>query len=684
MVHLDDLDRLEVGGGLSGKAHEQHGAQCEVRCDDDADLRTLHEHGPHLIEPRVVESGRADDRVDALLDAVAQSAHDGIGGGEVDGHLDAGSLEPGERIAEVERRSEVEVPGGIHGPDDLRSHAPGGTDDSDLDHPISLVVPGHPSEGATRGPALHDVPMRRSRLALVPLLATAASATLTAGLLSAVAPAANAAPGVAPARSTVPLPTITQIPGDTIFTGAQQDLEALDYIEEEYLVGVTQPQVYRYVGKTVRTLVKPAPAVKGGYKSRIIVRAPGDPADFNGRVLVEMMNTTTLVDLDVAWQQAHQYLIREGWAYVGITVQQTGINALKQFKRQPTRYTGLGLNLMTPTAAKDTANGSRDPSIAWDLTSQVGALIGQGAATSPLADYDVESLYLTGQSQMAGYATTYVNAIHPRHRIYDGFLVAYRGTGATNLQYAKPVSGAVPSTSASVSQRTLRARGGAPVILLQSESDPLRLPPAADIPDVSASLWRADADTPDDRFRLWEVAGSSHNDRWGAEQALGVLSRDFNLPFAPVCPWTAPAGVNDFPMRFAWHRALDGLAAWHETGSAPPSAPRLERDTAGVVQRDGQGNALGGIRMPRIEVPVASYAPTTPGPLFCPLTGTQTPFSADELASRYPTTDAYVAQVQAKVAESIAAGFLLTEDGAALVESARRGPAAEAETIQRY
>lgn len=525
--------------------------------------------------------------------------------------------------------------------------------------------------------------MRRSRLAVVPLLATAASAALAAGLLTAVAPAATAAQG-ATERSTVPLPTITQIPGDLIFTGAQQDLKALDYIENEYVVGVTQPQVYRYVGKTVRTQVAPAPAVRGGYKSRIIVRAPSDPADFNGRVLVEMMNTTTLVDLDVAWQQAHEYLIRDGWAYVGITVQQTGINALKQFKRQPTRYTGLGLNLMTPAAAKDAANGPRDPSIAWDLTSQVGALLAQGDATSPLADYDVESLYLTGQSQMAGYATTYAKAIHPRHRVYDGFLVAYRGTGATNLQYAKPVDGVVPSTSGSVSQRTMRARGGAPVILLQSESDPLRLPPAAEIPDVRASLWRADSDTPTDRFRLWEVAGSSHNDRWGAEQALGVLSRDFGLPFAPECPWTAPAGVNDFPMRFAWHRAIDGLAVWHETGTAPATAPRLERDTAGIVQRDGDGNALGGIRLPRIEVPVASYAPTTPGPLFCPLTGTQTPFGSDKLTELYPTTDAYVAQVEAEVDRSVAAGFLFAEDGATLVESARRGPAADAETIQKY
>jgi hypothetical protein len=515
----------------------------------------------------------------------------------------------------------------------------------------------------------------------LPILA--ASGALVAGLLASGASPALAEARATESRSAVPLPTLTQIPGSTIFTGASQDLDSLGYTEREYVVDVTDPQVYRYVGNTVRTVATPAPATKGGYRSRIIVRAPENPDDFNGRVLVEMMNTTTMVDLDIAWQQAHEYLARDGWAYVAITVQQTGINALKQFKRQPTRYTSLGLNLMTPAAARDTANGSRDPSLAWDLTSQVGALLADGGPSSPLTGYDVESLFLTGQSQMAGYATTYVKAIHPRHRIYDGFLVAYRGTGATNLRYVKAVAGLVPSTSGSVAQRTLRGRG-APVISLQSESDPLRLPALNEMDGVRASLWRADSDTPTDRFRLWEVAGSSHNDRFGSEQALGVLTRDFGLPFAPECPWTAPAGVNDFPMRFAWHRALDALATWHETGVAPATGPRLERDTAGVVQRDGEGNALGGIRMPRIEVPVASYAPTTPGPLFCPLTGTQTPFTAEDLAARYPTTDDYVARVQAKVAEAIEDGFLLAEDGAALVESARRGPAAEAETIQKY
>ena len=516
----------------------------------------------------------------------------------------------------------------------------------------------------------------RLRFAALALVSTGA---LAAGLL--VAPTATA--GLQP-RARVPMPTVKPIPGDQIFTGALQDLAALGYTEREYVVNVSSPKVYSYIGSSTKVRSRPAPrSPQRQYRSRIIVRAPEDPSAFNGRVLVEMMNTTTMVDLDVAWEQAHEYLIREGWAYVGITVQQTGINALQRFTRQPKRYTRLGLNLMTPQAAKDSLNGQRDPSIAWDLTTQVGALLQSGAAESPLSGYDVESLLLTGQSQMGAYAVTYASAIQPLYRVYDGILVAYRGSGATNLRYAKAVSGVVPSTSKSVRQRTIKA-GGAPVISLQSESDPLRGPGPDEVDGVARSLWRADSDADNDRFRLWEVAGSSHNDRWGSEQALGILSRDYGLPFVPACPWTAPEGVNNFPMRFAWHSALESLAIWAESGPPAPNAPRLERDSLGVIQRDADGNALGGIRLPRIEVPIAKYTPTTEGPLFCPLTGTQSPFAADDLASRYPTIDDYVAQVQSRVDASVAEGFLLTEDGVALVESARQGPAAEAETIQKY
>ena len=87
-MHLDDLDGLEVGRGLAREAHEHHGTESEVGGDHDTDSRVLCQQVPHLVETVIVEARRADDRVDAVRDAVAQHRHHGIGCREVHGHLD--------------------------------------------------------------------------------------------------------------------------------------------------------------------------------------------------------------------------------------------------------------------------------------------------------------------------------------------------------------------------------------------------------------------------------------------------------------------------------------------------------------------------------------------------------------------------------------------------------------------
>lgn len=497
-------------------------------------------------------------------------------------------------------------------------------------------------------------------------------------LLAVVALAAAtlvATPATASPSATDTEAPIALIPGDAIFTGALEDLSRTGYRESEYVVTLTDPSVYAYVGDTTEVTVEPAPeSPQGEYRSRMIVRIPQDAEDFNGRVLVEMMNTTATVDLDIAWQQASEYLMREGWAYIGVTVQQTGLNSLNSFRRQPDRYTGLGLNLQVPEAvAVGGQAGVRDPSLAWDLVGQIGRMIADGQSGSPLTGYEVTSTYLTGQSQMAGYAVTYVNAVHPVHQVYDGFLVAYRGTRATNLQFEAPVDGQVPSTSASEAQRTVNG-GGTPVIVLQTESDPIGSPGGTD-----SALWRPDADTPNDRYRLWEVAGAAHNDEHGARQALGVLGRDFGLPFSPACDWTAPTGVNRFPMRFAWNAALDSLGAWVEDDIAPATAPRIRRDGTDIVRND-RGNARGGLRLPPIEVQVARYGPASTGGLFCNLTGFQRPFSMRILNARYPSVEGYVERVRAAALADVADGFLLALDAEWLIREAAKGPRANGET----
>ena len=665
MMQFDDFDRLEIGRCLAGEPHEQHGTQSEVGRDHHTDARVRSQQVGHLGHPALRESGSAHHHVDPVLNAEAHIAHDRIGSGEVDGHLAAGSDQAVQGVAQIDRCGDGEIVGRVDGANDLAAHAARGAQHGHPEgiHPAS-VVGGFQHASERLSP--EDRGMRPRSLA-VTMLSSALGVVLLA-----------APPSQADEGQGVPMPGITPIAAGPVFTGALQNLKATGYTEREFVVTVTDPHVYSYTGSTTEVQVSPAPpSPEGAYRSRIIVRAPADPADFNGRVLVEMMNTTTTVDLDVAWEQAHAYLMRSGWAYVGITVQQTGINALERFRRDNERYRSLDLNLQVPAARADQVTGARDPSLAWDLTSQVGALLERGGAASPLDGYAVKNLILTGQSQMAGYATTYVNAIHPLHQVFDGFLVAYRGVRATNLQYAKPVKGTTPDTSKSLEQRRL-AGGGTPVLNLQTESDPLFARSGTD-----AAVWREDADTADDRFRLWEVAGSSHNDLWGARQALTILERDYVLPFKPACDWKAPTGINGFPTRYAWNSALEALGRWIEEGVAPASVDRIQR-AKGDVARDARGNAKGGLRLSPMDVPVATRGPESAGGLFCPLTGFQTPFPRPTLTKLYPTTADYVAAVTRASEADVAAGILLAEDAAELVRLAKRGPWREAQTIRTY
>ena len=72
----------------------------------------------------------------------------------------------------------------------------------------------------------------------IPVLTLATCGALAAGLV--VSPAVTAAPEP---RATVPIPAITPIPGERIFTGALQDLTAVGYAEREYAVTVADPKV---------------------------------------------------------------------------------------------------------------------------------------------------------------------------------------------------------------------------------------------------------------------------------------------------------------------------------------------------------------------------------------------------------------------------------------------------------
>jgi hypothetical protein len=60
------------------------------------------------------------------------------------------------------------------------------------------------------------------------------------------------------------------------------------------------------------------------------------------------------------------------------------------------------------------------------------------------------------------------------------------------------------------------------------------------------------------------------------------------------------------------------------------------------------------------------------------LIGSTKPFSPEQLASRYPTHDAYVTAVRRAATGSVKAGFLLQHDADAIVAAAERSNVGQA------
>jgi len=102
------------------------------------------------------------------------------------------------------------------------------------------------------------------------------------------------------------------------------------------------------------------------------------------------------------------------------------------------------------------------------------------------------------------------------------------------------------------------------------------------------------------------------------------------------------------------------MSAWVDEGVTPPRAPIIESGLE-KPKLDTFGNALGGVRMPEITVPIGSYSTGTKE---CRLTGWMVPFMQEQLRQMYGTREIYLRRY-AEAAESLAAArFILRETAA--------------------
>jgi hypothetical protein len=433
--------------------------------------------------------------------------------------------------------------------------------------------------------------------------------------------AAVLAPGASGAA--VPSPTVRGPIGNAGIRGhALWDswfrLADVGYTEAEYFV-------------SGRARSHSTPNRRAAYTTRIIVTRPRSPARFNGTVLLDWVNVTAQFENAVDSITAHELLLRDGYAYVHVSAQAAGIccTPLTPKVWDPVRYASL--------------NHPGDD-YAFDIFSQVAQSIRAPASIDPMAGLAVERVLAAGQSQSASRLYGYVTEVQPEAGVIDGFLV--HGGGG----------------------KTYDPAPAAPVLHLLS--------------DAEAS---PDEPSTDQNYRLWEIAGSAHSDFWiGYHQVVGQGPR--SLLDAPQRPASADEEMHKiagnygeqphplhaacilagsaFPMRYATSAAVDQLDRWVRTGVPAPMGPRF-RFSGEVLARDRYGNALGGIRLPPIVHPVASYVST-----LCGLGGITVPFTDVQLQLLYPTHAAYFCKMKAATIRSVDQGFLLTPDAVDLLTRA--------------
>jgi hypothetical protein len=393
------------------------------------------------------------------------------------------------------------------------------------------------------------------------------------------------------------------------------------------------------------------PASTAPYTIRMLVRRPRDANRFNGTVVVEWLNVTAQAEGAADFMQMQEEIVREGYAWVGVGAQAVGVNA-----------PGTGLKAWDSVRYAPLSHPG--DAYSYDIFSQAARAIRPTRGEGPLGGLRIRHMVATGRSQSAFRLVTYINAIHPAARLFDGYFVHSRGSNAAGLSaeaLARDASDPIPPGA------RIRTDINVPVFDLQTEGDMVAL---------RSHLTRQDAGP---RYRRWELAGAAH-----AETPRWVVEEPPPLDRGQGCR----TPVNAAPHHAFVKAGLRALTRWVRDGAAPPHSPLIELGdpaAADPIVRDSFGNAKGGVRLPQVEAPTATIdglrndvAKATPGGQnFCFLFGQTTPFDRERLASLYPSHEAFVKKFTAAVDALEKSGYLLPP------EAAEARKAAEASGVGR-
>jgi hypothetical protein len=433
-----------------------------------------------------------------------------------------------------------------------------------------------------------------------------------------------------------------------------EDLEQ-DYVEEEYFIA-GNATVYTYDDPPVREEVIPLdPDVP--YKTRITIRRPRVHGQFKGTVVIEWWNSTAGFDTAPVWDASAEYYARNGIIYVGVTNSNTSIDFLVggcfllgviPFADCFDRYTTLSLP----------ENGQ-----AYEMVSQIANLLKSDVPENPLPEEfrsRVELIFHAGQSQQGGSMVTYATAFH--FPVNDGYFVQAASSArpinfgpACGAEGSPPYPGCTPRLEGD--QRRVRTDLPVPVYRAMTETDMEGV--------LAGDSRQEDTDT----FRYYEMPGTAH---------VTVHEDVTPIPGLPSLEQFCLFPLNtlaDGPVfgSYLYNAMWSNMEEQVRNGTPPPHGDLIETEDGELV-RDEFENALGGIRLPQLDVPIATYGPrNTVDPslppflqglanLFCRLSGTVTDFDQATLDELYPTHGNYVNQVVRHAVDLVGQRFLLPKD----------------------
>jgi Alpha/beta hydrolase domain len=426
--------------------------------------------------------------------------------------------------------------------------------------------------------------------------------------------------------------------GRAFVAGTAFELSEIGYSQAEYVLSGTTC-AYQRSAAGVR------PCEHARFATRVLVYRPEKASAFNGTVWIEWHNVSGGLDAAPGWIFTHTELARSGAAWVGVSAQKVGVEGGEGILGLPSR----GLVGVNP----DRYGKLRHPGdrFSYDIFRLATEAIRSPHGTI-LDDLAIERVIATGDSQSAFRLTTYVNEIDPVARLHDGFMIHARGGASAPLDDQQDPSSALRGDPV-LFREDLRV----PVMCVEAETDLINL--------RYVHARQADAEN----LAVWEIAGASHADVYtfvvGPKDTGRLAVEDLAKLWRPEPDFFGTAlekPVNAGPQHYVRNAAVSQLERWVRDGVRPPESQRLETSGTSVVTGP-DGNVLGGVRTPHVDVPVAvlSGLGNSGGPIAF-LCGSTVAFSREQLSELYGSKEHYLARFDAATSAAVTSGFVLEAD----------------------